>query len=255
MIHMIKEMHTIEGIKEMERDKNIDNIDKIEEEKNGKNNEKNKNEKIEKEKIEFTQEKEFQKIKKEIEEFCKQHKLYENIKKTNGNIVIGKGQRNPKALFIGEAPGFEENKQGKPFVGRSGQVLDKWIKELEINQEYAIINTVPMIPLDEEGKIRKPTEKEITEFKEILNKLIEYLKPETMIIVGRSAEKALNEKMKNCEAKKKNDKIISFTYHPAYYLRRGQTGIIEIKEMKKNIEKEKTKTEKQQQKGIMDWFK
>ena len=70
-------------------------------------------------------------IKKEIIEAAEHHELYKNIIKTNGKIVINRGSESPEYLFIGEAPGFTENKLGLPFVGRSGKLLDKWVENLK----------------------------------------------------------------------------------------------------------------------------
>ena len=69
-------------------------------------------------------------IKNEIISAAKSHELYKNIIKTNGKIVINRGSETPEFLFIGEAPGFTENKIGFPFVGRSGKLLDKWMEKI-----------------------------------------------------------------------------------------------------------------------------
>ena len=65
---------------------------------------------------------EIRQIKEEIIDLAKRHSLYGNILKTNGKIVINRGSESPEFLFIGEAPGFTENKMGLPFVGRSGKI-------------------------------------------------------------------------------------------------------------------------------------
>ena len=51
------------------------------------------------------------------------------------DTLFWKGSDSAKVLFIGEAPGFSENAQGKPFVGRSGKLLEEWIKELELKKK------------------------------------------------------------------------------------------------------------------------
>ena len=159
------------------------------------------------------------KVKEEIINAAKSHELYKNILKTDGKIVINRGSENPEFLFIGEAPGFTENKQGFPFVGRSGKILDAWI-EGRI-ESYGIINTVPIIPLDEKGGIRPPTKEEIDYFRPLINKLIEAMNPKYIICVGKSASNFINKTFKLC----KWEGNIGFIYHPSYYLRNGKNGI------------------------------
>ena len=77
----------------------------------------------------------------ELEDAAKKHELYNNVISTKGNIVFYRGNlKNPEYLFIGEAPGQTENREGKPFVGRSGKVLDNWMASIGINN-FVVINT------------------------------------------------------------------------------------------------------------------
>jgi len=163
------------------------------------------------------------KIKEEIISAAKSHELYNNIIKTNGNIVINKGSENPDFLFIGEAPGFTENKQGIPFVGRSGKILDEWIKGRIEN--YSVINAIPIIPLDEKGRIRPPTKEEIDYFRPLITKLIKNMNPKYIICVGKSASNFLKENFKLCEW----NGNIGFIYHPSFYLRNGKNGLTDFK--------------------------
>jgi len=172
--------------------------------------------------------------KKEIINAAKNHELYKNILKTNGNIVINRGSEHPEFLFIGEAPGFTENKQGIPFIGRSGKILDMWIEITK--KSYGVINTVPIIPLNEEGKIRPPTKEEISYFRPLINKLIKKMNPKYIIGVGKSASNFLNETFKLCEWKGN----IGFIYHPAYYLRNGRKGINDFKRLIEKVQKQKS---------------
>ena len=172
---------------------------------------------------------EIEEIKKEIISLAENHELYKNILKTKGNIVISRGSENPKFLFIGEAPGFTENKIGSPFVGRSGKILDRWIKDKITN--YSIINTIPIIPLNEEGKIRPPSKKEIEYFKPATNRLIKAMNPEYIICIGKSASNFMNLDFKLSEW----EGNIGFIYHPAYYLRNGKDGMEDFERLMKNI--------------------
>ena len=76
-----------------------------------------------------------------LENASRKHELYKNVISTNGNIVFYRGNlKNPEYLFIGEAPGQTENKFGKPFIGRSGKLLDGWMANNGINN-FIVINT------------------------------------------------------------------------------------------------------------------
>lgn len=158
---------------------------------------------------------------------AKQHKLYQNILKTNGKIVIGRGQQqNPEYLFIGEAPGQLENRDGKPFVGRSGEVLDMWIKQSKI-KSYAVINAVPIIPLDNKDNIRAPTQDEINYFRPYTQELINKSAPKYIICLGKSAAKFLE--LENSFNVGHWHNNIGFLYHPAWYLRNGNKGLSDFK--------------------------
>jgi uracil-DNA glycosylase len=148
---------------------------------------------------------------------AKRHQLYKNVLATKGHIVIGRGNlKNPQILFIGESPGKTENRTGLPFQGRAGVILETWIKENSLTS-YAIINSLPIIPLTAEGKIRKPTKDEIIYFRPYLIRLKDAIAPSYIICLGKTAAEALNCEFKLC-AWIKN---IGFIYHPAYYLRGG----------------------------------
>lgn len=163
---------------------------------------------------------------------------YKTIQRTNGNIVIHRGTLiKPNYLFIGEAPGHEENQTGKPFMGKSGQILNEWIKQENITS-YCIINTVPIIPLTEENKIRPPTNQEIEYYKPLIIQLINAIKPQRIILIGRTAEQIYQYK------KMRNTTWIwntGFIYHPSYYLRNGRTGKKDFKQLIKNYTKRSNK--------------
>lgn len=166
----------------------------------------------------------------ELKEVAKKHELYENVLKTNGNIVIFRGNLdNPDYLFIGEAPGNDENKQGIPFIGRSGKLLDNWVIISGIDS-FAIINTVPIIPLTPEGKIRKPTKEEIGHFKPYVDSFIKSINPKNIICLGKSALEYMDIKLENTFWKGN----IGFIYHPAFFLRRGQKGTEDFAKLIRN---------------------
>lgn len=153
--------------------------------------------------------------------------MYENITKTNGKLVLGRGTLDsPKILFLGEAPGKTENKEGRPFVGRSGKILDKWIEHLGI-KTFAITNAIPIIPLNDEGKIRKPTPDEIAYFRPHIKELIDSINPDKIIIVGKTAAECFQVEFRLGEWQGK----IGCIYHPAYYLRQGANGISDLEKL------------------------
>ncbi len=173
-------------------------------------------------------------VRNELIEHAKKHALYKNVTDTNGHIVFGRGNENAKILFIGEAPGFSENENGKPFVGRSGKLLEEWMKELGLKtDDYAIINVVPIIPLSEEKKIRPPTPDEINYFLPVTMKMINAINPKVIVLLGKSAARGFGkENMKVGQTIEHMGKKIFFIYHPAYYLRNGRKGIEDLTNLK-----------------------
>jgi uracil-DNA glycosylase family 4 len=163
-------------------------------------------------------------------EVAKNHKLYENILKTDGKLVISRGNlHEPEFLFIGEAPGQQENKVGVPFIGRSGKLLDNWMSSLEITN-FVIVNTLPIIPLNSEGGIRKPSREEIDFFRPYVDNLIKAANPKCIVCLGKSALEYLRKSIVNTEWQEN----IGFIYHPAYYLRNGRNGLDDFERLLKN---------------------
>jgi len=195
--------------------------------------------------MEINESKKLADFKKDFFEHAKKSSLYENITKTNGKIVFGRGSDNPKFLFIGEAPGFSENNIGKPFVGRSGKILDQWINDLELKENFAIINVVPIIPLND-GKIRPPTENEINYFLPLTEKYIQLLNPDLIVLLGRSAASIFDKTLVPGQVKHWKTTKLFFIYHPSYYLRNGGKGfekeIAKLKEILNDTSKQETLT-------------
>ncbi len=164
-------------------------------------------------------------FKKKYFKIAKAHSLYKNILKTNGNIVFGRGSDNPKIVFIGEAPGQNENKIGAPFVGRSGGILDKWIEYLKLREsDYCILNVVPIIPLNKENGIRPPTNEEIKYFLPLTQEYLELLSPKLIVLLGKSSASIFDKTLKPGETKNWKNTKLFFIYHPSYYLRNGGKG-------------------------------
>lgn len=155
--------------------------------------------------------------------------LYLNIKDcqkcplglTRKNFVFGSG--NPKAdiMFIGEAPGADEDEQGLPFVGKAGQLLTKIIESINLKRdEVYICNILKCRPPNN----RKPIISETDECEPYLHKQIELIKPKFIVALGlTSAETLLKKKVKMSEIEGKLFEYLGtkmlVTYHPAALLR------------------------------------
>lgn len=147
------------------------------------------------------------------------HVGYKNRK----NIVFGEGNPDAKIMLIGEAPGEEEDKQGRPFVGRSGQLLNKVLELAKIKREKLYItNVLKCRPPNN----RAPNDNEIKICKSLfLDKQIKIIRPRIIVTLGSIATKALLEhddiKITKIHGKifKKNNLIIIPIYHPSYVLR------------------------------------
>lgn len=163
--------------------------------------------------------KELSKLKKKILKFNKNF--------PNKNLVFADGNKNSQAMIIGEAPGKTEDKLKKPFVGRAGKLLDELLNRIHLDRtKVYITNVINYRP----NKNRKPTSKEINEFKKLLFKHIEIISPKCILLLGATAAAAvLNHigPLSEVRGKWKNIKIINFyfdiltTFHPAFLLRRA----------------------------------
>ena len=106
------------------------------------------------------------------------------------NVVISRGNSMAKLLIVGEAPGPQENIQGKPFVGRAGQLLDKILQSVDLDPErdVFITNSVFRMPLGGEDKaFRKPINAEIEYYKPYLLEIIRLVDPLMMMLTGNVA--------------------------------------------------------------------
>lgn len=149
-----------------------------------------------------------------------------SLKLTSNKTVFGGGNPNSKIMFIGEAPGADEDRIGEPFVGRSGQLLDKMLSAIGLDREKCYITNV--LPWRPPGN-RTPTSAEVAVCLPFLKKQIELIKPEIIMVLGGSAANSLldNEepisKMRGkwLEYKPlKGDNIpLLASFHPAYLLR------------------------------------
>lgn len=106
------------------------------------------------------------------------------------NVVISRGNPKAKLFIVGEAPGPQENIQGKPFVGRAGQLLDKILRSVDLDpeQDVYITNSVFRMPRGEGDKaFRKPTTIEIEYYKTYLLEIIRLVNPLILLLAGNVA--------------------------------------------------------------------
>ena len=142
------------------------------------------------------------------------------------NIVISRGNPNAKLLIIGEAPGPEENIQGKPFVGRAGQMLDKVLQSVNFDPErdVYITNSVFRLPPGEDGKaFRKPTDAETDFYRPFVLEIIRLIDPKIMLLTGNVACYSILRKTGITSLRGKwtesGGRWIMPIYHPSYLLR------------------------------------
>lgn len=110
------------------------------------------------------------------------------LKSTATNMVFGSGNPNARLMIIGEAPGAEEDRQGLPFVGASGRLLDLMLSSIGLKrQDIYITNILPWRP----PANRKPSESEMALFAPFVRRHIFLINPEILLFLGGSAVSAL----------------------------------------------------------------
>lgn len=143
---------------------------------------------------------------------------------TRKNFVFGAG--NPKAdlMFIGEAPGQDEDMQGVPFVGRAGKLLDKMLLALSLKRDDVFIaNVLKCRPPNN----RDPLPEEILKCEPYLQNQLELIQPKVLVALGRVAGSVLLREEKSLREFREQDYIYNeipliVTYHPAALLRHSQ---------------------------------
>lgn len=137
--------------------------------------------------------------------------------------VFGIGNLNADLLVVGEAPGYHEDQQGEPFVGRAGQLLNAMLKAIGLPREQVYIsNVIKCRPPNN----RDPKLEEVNQCAAFLEKQVQLLQPKLILALGRHAAHFLLSS--NLSLSKLRNKIHRFrqnniplivTYHPAYLLR------------------------------------
>ena len=154
------------------------------------------------------------------------------IGSTRQNVVYGDGLASARLMLIGEGPGETEDRTGKPFVGRAGELLTKMLAAISFERsDVYIANTVKCRPtLAENGRLknRPPTQEEMANCREYLDEQIDILRPAVILCLGAPAAKSFLGK--NFVISKQRGQWFEgphgipliVTFHPAFILR--QTG-------------------------------
>jgi DNA polymerase len=110
------------------------------------------------------------------------------LSRTRTNVVFGSGDPDADVMFVGEGPGQREDEQGLPFVGRSGQLLDQLLGEIDLSREAVYIaNVVKCRPPGN----RDPRQDEIDACKRFLRTQLELIDPAVVVTLGNFASKLL----------------------------------------------------------------
>jgi len=167
-----------------------------------------------------------------------------DLKKNATNLVFSDGNINSKIMIVGEGPGANEDKEGLPFVGRAGQLLDKMLSSINLDRNNVYITNVVNYRPPEN---RKPTDEEIRRYVPYLTKHIEIINPKILVLLGSTALNTLIGKEvviskargKWIEKKIGNIKMsVIASFHPAFLMRQPdqkKMSWIDLKMIRKKI--------------------
>ena len=153
--------------------------------------------------------------------------LCPNLAAARTNVVFGVGNIDSPLMFVGEAPGADEDVQGEPFVGAAGQLLTKIIQTMGLGRDKVYIANILKCRPDTPGQAygnRKPTAEEMKTCSPYLLAQIEIIKPKVLVALGATAVEGLLGNKTGITRLRGNwqtfrDIPLMPTYHPAYLLR------------------------------------
>lgn len=160
---------------------------------------------------------------------------------TRTNCVFGTGNVNADILFVGEAPGDNEDKTGIPFVGRAGQLLDQYLYAVDIPRESVYIaNILKCRP----PKNRDPLPAEEDACMDFLRRQVKLIRPKIIVCLGRIAAMRLIRPdykitKEHGEWVQKGSFLITAVYHPALLLRdprRKEEMMVDMKKIKEKLD-------------------
>jgi len=148
------------------------------------------------------------------------------LKKSASNTVFGTGNVEARLVLVGEAPGAEEDRQGLPFVGPSGKLLDAMLRSIGLAREEVYITNI--LPWRPPGN-RQPTTAEVAVCEPFVRRHLELIAPKVVVCLGGSSAKTLMEEDRGITRLRGTWKEITFAggnkadltamFHPAYLLR------------------------------------
>ncbi len=137
-----------------------------------------------------------------------------SLSESRTNAVPGEGPTNAKIMFVGEGPGFHEDRQGRPFVGAAGQYLEELLASIGLTREDVYItNVVKCRP----PQNRDPLPNEIETCRPYLDRQIELIQPKLIVTLGRFSMNLFMPDAKISEAHGKPRKIRGIVYYPVYH--------------------------------------
>lgn len=155
-----------------------------------------------------------------------------NLVAARRNVVFGVGDINARVMFVGEAPGADEDAQGEPFVGAAGQLLTKIILAMGLGRQQVYIANIlkcrPDTPGQRTGN-RKPTLEEMGVCFPWLKQQIELIRPQVIVALGGTAVEGL---LGHCSGitrmrgqwQKYGEWPVMPTFHPSYLLRNADVN-------------------------------
>ena len=158
-----------------------------------------------------------------------------NLAAARKNVVFGVGSIDAELMFVGEAPGADEDEQGEPFVGKAGQLLTKIIQTMGLSREQVYIANILKCRPDTPGQSygnRPPTPEEMERCIPYLRAQIDLIKPKVMVALGATAVEGLFGRVPGIGITKLRGRWKEFrgipvmpTYHPSYLLRPNPNNI------------------------------
>ncbi|HWC61763.1 MAG TPA: uracil-DNA glycosylase [Verrucomicrobiae bacterium] len=150
-----------------------------------------------------------------------------NLASSRKNVVFGVGSIEAQLMFVGEAPGADEDAQGEPFVGKAGQLLTKIIQTMSLQRGDVYIANILKCRPDTPGQSagnRKPTPEEMQTCIPYLHEQIDLIRPKVLVALGATAVEGLLGKTMGITRLRGNWQTyrgipLMPTYHPAYLLR------------------------------------
>ena len=148
-----------------------------------------------------------------------------SLKSSATNIVFCDGNPKSKIMLVGEAPGFNEDQEGLPFVGRAGALLDKMLASINLDRKNVYISNIINYRPPEN---RRPTDEEVNRYMPFIKKHIEIINPKILVLLGSTAMNALigNDIVISKARGKWIDKefgscktSVIITFHPAFLMR------------------------------------